>query len=473
MNDDRLSASGELRGLEPLYGVSLFSGAGIGDLGFRAAGVSFLAMCEKESDRAALTALNFPDAKVWAHDLNEVGDLLCQAVTDRLASAGHELFLMTCTAPCQGMSKNGQGTLLRNIRKGIRPSLDPRNRLILPALRVAQRLRPKWIVLENVVEMRNTIIEDERKEVRFILDIVFDSLAPEYVGEAYDVEFADYGVPQRRQRLITVLTRDALARERFESGLPLVPSPTHAKNAIRSLKHWVSVMEALGGFSPLDAIDESRAVCPSILFHRVPVLDPKKYQWIRHALPGKSAFDNQCINPRCRFQGNQTHGASHDDEGINRAHRDTPLYCERCGELLPRPYTEEAGKLRIMSGYTSAYKRMDPDLPAPALTRNLSYPCSDQKLHPYQNRVLSLAEAMTLQTIDRYDYRWGPLKIRQGRRTRVQPIAPDSLIRLVIGKSVPPLFLEMLGKHVLALSQDAPLPEAVSCTRRVVQRTLW
>jgi DNA (cytosine-5)-methyltransferase 1 len=432
----------------PLYGVSLFSGAGIGDLGFRAAGVSFLAMCEKESDRAELAQRNFPEAKVHAQDVNDVADLLCREIADRLDREGRELFLIACTAPCQGMSKNGQGTLLRNVRKGIRPPLDPRNRLILPALGIVQRLRPRWLVLENVLEMRNTLVEDERNQLRFILDIVFDSLAPDYAGQAYDIEFADYGVPQRRQRLITVLTRDAVARLRFESGQPLIPPATHARNAVGGLAPWVSVMEALESFPPLDSVDKAEAVCASIPFHRVPVLDPKKYEWIRHVPPGKSAFDNQCINPKCLFQKNQTHGASHDGEGINRAHRDTPLYCVKCGELLPRPYVREAGKLRIMSGYTSAYKRMDPDLPAPALTRNLSYPCSDQKLHPYQNRVLSLAEAMTLQTIDRYRYHWGPLKVSRGKKTRIQPVAPDSLIRLVIGESVPPLFLELLGKHL-------------------------
>ena len=62
----------------PLYGVSLFSGAGIGDLGFRSAGVSFLAMCEKASDRAALAQLNFPEAKVHTEDVNNVEDDLCR-----------------------------------------------------------------------------------------------------------------------------------------------------------------------------------------------------------------------------------------------------------------------------------------------------------------------------------------------------------------------------------------------------------
>jgi DNA (cytosine-5)-methyltransferase 1 len=104
------------------------------------------------------------------------------------------------------MSKNGQGTLLRNARAGKRPALDPRNRLILPALDVIAALRPRWVVFENVVEMRNTLIEDGDRGLRPILEVIFDRLAG-YGGAAHDVEFADHGVPQRRQRLITVLTR--------------------------------------------------------------------------------------------------------------------------------------------------------------------------------------------------------------------------------------------------------------------------
>jgi DNA (cytosine-5)-methyltransferase 1 len=232
-------------------------------------------------------------------------------------------------------------------------------------------------------------------------------------------------------------------------------------------------MDAIGDFPPLDGRDEASAKDPMTPFHRVPVLDPKKYEWIRHTQPGRSAFDNQCVQPACGFQGNTTHGASHNGEGINRAHRHTPLYCERCGALLPRPYTEEAGGIRLMSGYTSAYKRMDARLPAPALTRNLSYPCSDQKLHPNQNRVLSLAEAMRIHTLDRYDFKWGP--IESGTRKKKSGTAPDSLIRLVIGESVPPLFFEFLGRHILTFKESSVESTGGhrQSNRRPTQPTLW
>lgn len=431
--------------------VSLFSGAGIGDIGYRAAGFDIISMCELEPDRAALARLNFPLTRIFAQDIEKVCDNVIAHA--RKCLCGEELDLLICTAPCQGMSKNGQGTLLKNIRAGRRPVLDPRNRLILSALKIIMELRPRWVVFENVIEMRNTIIEDDNQNILPILDVLFDRLSSEYDGDAYDVEMADYGIPQHRQRLITVMTRNPMALEAFRSGNPLVPPATHAKVPTRTLKRWVSVVDAVGDFPPLDGKNEALASCPEIPFHRVPVLDPKKYEWIRHAQPGRSAFDSQCIRPECGFQGNKTHGASHNEEGINRAHKDTPLYCEQCKGLLPRPYTETGDGIRLMSGYTSAYKRMNADIPAPTLTRNLSYPCSDQKLHPTQNRVLSLAEAMRLHTIDQYTYRWGPL-VRQGKcRKKRVGIAPDSLIRLVIGESVPPLFFELLGKHMLSLTR--------------------
>lgn len=450
--------------------VSLFSGAGIGDIGYRAAGFDFVSMCELEPDRAALAKLNFPSARVFAEDIEKFRSQFVAHSQECLS--GEELFLLTCTAPCQGMSKSGQGTLLKNIRAGNRPALDPRNRLILPALEVIRELRPRWAVFENVIEMRNTVIENGDGGIRPILDIVFDRLSPEYDGQAFDVEMADYGVPQRRQRLITVMTRDPEALDAFRSGSPLVPPASHAKVATRTIEKWLSVMDAIGDFPSLDGRDDASASDPTIPFHRVPVLDPKKYEWIRHTGPGRSAFDNQCIKPKCGFQGNRTHGASHNEEGINRAHKDTPLFCAQCGALLPRPYTETEKGIRLMSGYTSAYKRMDADLPAPALTRNLSYPCSDQKLHPTQNRVLSLAEAMKIHTLDRYAYKWGPLEREgngRGRRKRIE-IAPDSLIRLVIGESVPPLFFELLGKYIPTFTE--PTSEKRT-PHRTVQRTLW
>src|SRR4051812_10481967 len=88
--------------------VSLFSGAGIGDLGFKAAGFRFISMCEIEPERAALARLNFPEAAVFPGDIREAGSKIVEHTRERLHALRSTPKLIACTAPCQGMSKNGQ-----------------------------------------------------------------------------------------------------------------------------------------------------------------------------------------------------------------------------------------------------------------------------------------------------------------------------------------------------------------------------
>lgn len=432
-----------------MLALSLFSGAGIGDIGFRAAGFEFTGLCELEGDRLGIAKHNFPEGHFFVGDIWNTRDEIIQRTREECEQRGQQLHLISCTAPCQGMSKNGQGTLLKNIREGKRPKLDPRNRLIIPALEIISALRPKVVVFENVLEMRRTIVEDDDGEMIGILDLIAKRLGSDYQGRAYDVEFANYGIPQRRQRLITVYSRVACHHDVLASGGELIPPATHSRNPAGKLKPWVSVSEALKGFPPLDAKSKTTASDSSIPYHRVPTLDDMKYFWVSNTPPGKTAFDNQCVE--CGFQGNPTHTNTRNDEGVNRSSKETPLYCLQCGEMLPRPSTMGGdGKRRLMSGYTSAYKRMQANLPAPALTRNFSYACSDQKIHPLENRVLSIAEALKVHTLLDYPYEW--VTDDRGRRKE----ASDGLIRLVVGESIPPKFLELLGRYLVETEITCP-----------------
>ena len=414
-------------------GLSLFASGGIGDLALRAAGVEVLVANELLPDRAQTLAANFPEAEVIIGDVRALENELLAATRRRLA--GRELDVLFATPPCQGMSKNGRGKLLQGVRQGKKPELDARNQLILPALRLAAALRPRLVVFENVPEMAQTWIADDDGALRPVLEVVAARLGDGYRGGAAVVEFADYGVPQRRQRLITAYFRAD------QPGVePLMPPRTHAREPGPGERRWVSVLEALAGTPPLDA-GQAATATSSLPFHRVPLLDAKKHFWVRHTPPGRGAFDNQCVAPDCGFQGNPTHGSRHDAAGINRASAETPLYCGRCGALLPRPTVEVDGELRLMSGFTSAYKRMRGDLPASALTRNLSYACSDQKLHPTEHRVLSLHEAFLLHTVAAYPFDW----VRaDGQRLS------DGSIRDMIGESIPPRGLQAIFDHLLA-----------------------
>jgi len=413
--------------------VSLFSGGGIGDLALSANGLDVLVASELRPDRASVFEHNFPDVAMVCGDLADTKDEVLRLTKELLQ--GETLDILFATPPCQGMSKNGRGKLLQRLGNGERVLLDPRNQLVLHALDIASALRPRIVAMENVPEMANTVIEDREGNIRPILDIVRDALGDDYRGHAEVVEFADYGVPQRRKRLISVWTKTSSLQRRLKRDASLLPPRTHAQHETPNRRPWVTVADALADLPALDAstLDTATSTIP---FHRVPLLDADKYYWVSHTPEGGGAFDNQCAEPTCGYQGNRTHGSGRDAAGVNRSHRTTPIRCERCDALLPRPWVREAdGTVRLMSGYTSAYKRMKAGLPASALTRNLSYACSDHKLHPTQHRVLSLHEAFILHTIADYPYRWARA---DGKRLS------DKTVREIIGESIPPMGLERI-----------------------------
>ena len=95
---------------------------------------------------------------------------------------------------------------MNNLKKGIRPKFDPRNKLIVPAIDIIKELKPDWVIFENVPNMTNTLIEDGDGVIN-IIDYIYRELGDEYVGSPRVVDVADYGVPQHRNRLITILSR--------------------------------------------------------------------------------------------------------------------------------------------------------------------------------------------------------------------------------------------------------------------------
>lgn len=401
----------------------------------RAAGVNVLVANEYLSDRAELFQSNYPECEMIQGDIRELGVALINAAKQRLH--GKQLDVLFATPPCQGMSKNGRGKLLRGIRDGLRESLDPRNQLATFVPPIVNQLMPKLIVFENVPEMDGILVEDSDGNLIELLELLSREL-PDYIGVWKVIEFADYGVPQRRQRLITFFLRRDIATTKnllvqTDLAHAVFPPPSHGSRPTLLQKPWVSVDDVIADLPPLDAKSEKTATS-KIKFHHVPVLDEKKYWWISNTPPGSSAFDNQCVNPDCGSTDNRKHGSS-SEFGINQANTDTPVFCQDCGALLPRPSVNEGGEIRIMRGFTSAYKRMRGDLPSAALTRNLSYVSSDQKVHPTQNRVLSLLEAMKLHTITDYDWLW---ELPNGKRVS------DKLIRETIGESIPPRGLQVI-----------------------------
>lgn len=421
--------------------VSLFCSSGIGDLGLQANNIETVAACELLPERMRLFLHNHPEAKGFCGDIWKLKDEIINYYKGKFKD---NPFLVIATPPCQGMSSNGMGTILNNLKKGIRPEFDPRNKLIIPAIDIVKALKPDWVIFENVPNMINTVIEDGDRVIN-IIDYINRELGDEYVGSPQVIDVADYGVPQHRNRLITILSRTPKGKNEYKKFKKLIPKPTHSAEPSMFSEKWLTLRDAIYDLPPISS-RQGENVDANNPLHKVPVLDDTKLSWVHNTPEGQTAMNNQCINPKCMYQGNTLHGAKHNTEGVNRANTDTPLYCEKCGALLPRPYTvdKKTGKKRIMKAFTSAYKRMSWDVPASTLTQNFQYACSDNKLHPTQDRVLSLYEGLVIQTITQYPYSFEI----DGK------IVPNGLIRDTIGESVPPLLTDKIVKHLIEISES-------------------
>ena len=419
--------------------ISLFSSSGIGDLGLHANGINTVTACEIIEERMALFKNNNPNTKCFCGDIWKLEKDIIDDYNERFSE---NPFLILATPPCQGMSPNGMGKMLSDYRKGLRPKYDERNRLIIPAFHIIKALQPKWIIFENVANMENTLIYDENDELINIIDYVRRELGKDYVGGPQVIDCADYGVPEHRVRLLTIFSKSEKARQYYEKNRSFLPEKTHSQERTLFLKKWVTLRDVISGLPVLRA-EKGQNIDKKNSLHKVPVLDEKKLWWLDNTPEGNTAFNNQCVNPKCGYQGNKLHGAKHNEEGINKYNEDTPLYCEKCGSLLPRPYVEEKGteEKRIMIGFTSAYKRMTWDEPASTLTQNFQYACSDNKVHPSQTRVLSLWEGLIIQTISAYPYSF----VINGKQVK------DGLIRDTIGESVPPKIIDVVCKKIFEI----------------------
>lgn len=410
--------------------ISLFSSAGIGELGIEKSGIEIVISNELLEDRHKLYAANFPNVQCITGDIWQVGSRIIDAYKTQYGS--EELFMVYATPPCQGMSTNGAGTLLKNIRNGSRPTLDERNRLIIPTINIVKELHPRWLLMENVPNMEHTIIEDSNGQYINIIEYVRKELGDEYDGKAAVVLCSDYGIPQRRPRLITIFTRDKEGIKYLHRFGTFFPSfEKHAP---------ISLRDAIGEFPALSAEPGKNSNTEFNRYHYVPIMNPEKLWWIHNTAEGCTAYNNQCVNPECLYQGNNGHTDVVND-GIAQSSKDIPIYCKKCGQLLPRPsmIDKKTHERRLLKGFHSAYRRMKWDEPARTLTQNFIYEASDNKVHPEQDRVLSFYEALVIQTISQYEYDF----------TIDGSVISNGLFAQIIGESVPPKLIQMVCEKML------------------------
>jgi DNA (cytosine-5)-methyltransferase 1 len=193
-----------------LRAFSLFAGAGGLDIGIEAAG--FEVAYAVENDAVAVATLNL-NRERWYPALPEVEPLDItkldpSTVMKEQKLARGDIDLLVGGPPCVAFSKSGFH--LEYKREG----RDPRAGLLGDYLRFLEALRPAAYLIENVYGLAY------RNQSAPFFDALVDGIRELGYSVNYDVlNAADYGVPQNRQRLFVIGSRD-------ERRLTL-PPPTH------------------------------------------------------------------------------------------------------------------------------------------------------------------------------------------------------------------------------------------------------
>ena len=269
--------------MEKLKGLSLFANVGIAEAYLEELGIDICVANEIDVDRARF----YQD--IYKNTNMICGDITVDKIRDRIVKESIEqnVNFIIATPPCQGMSE-----------AGLRLELDPRNQLISYAIEVIKRIKPKFVLLENVPKQLTTKIKYGDKIV----------LIPEYIKSELEQEYnfnkealimaKDYGVPQLRERNIFLLVRKD---QPYVWEFPEKQQEISLKEAIGDLPSLdpylrEGLSETLTRFPEYE--EKRKAGLEISKWHYPPTHSWKQVNWMMHTPTGKSAIYNEIFYPQ-------------------------------------------------------------------------------------------------------------------------------------------------------------------------------
>lgn len=200
--------------------IDLFCGAGGMTAGFKAAGVQSILSNDIEESACITLKINSPEIDVFCGDITEHSTK--DHIVEEALSQGADII---CGGPpCQGFSM-----------AGFRLTDDPRNQLFKEFIDVVTRVKPKIIVFENV---EGILSFQGGKVYKAILEL-FSEVG--YSAEGRTLMTNNYGVPQKRKRVIIICTRNDLnVKPNDLFPIPITEEPSEqitARDTIEDLEN--------------------------------------------------------------------------------------------------------------------------------------------------------------------------------------------------------------------------------------------
>ncbi len=367
--------------------IDLFCGIGGFSSGFEQAdSFQVVAGVDLLGDRLDTFHANHKSAASFGGDIRAL-------TLDALMEVCPRPYVIVGGPPCQGFSSIRP---YRNV-----DSLDPRNNLAEEFCRVVGGLQPEWIVFENVVGL----LTHEKGQTLSAIFEAFESLG--YRVEARVLNAANFGVPQRRERLIVVGNRRGKAFR--------WPDATHSLSTHRSMAGNHPKLT----YSKVVSSDRPPAITVAEAIFDLPSLKSGEACEIYRKDVDVSTFAEFIRN------GAQTlslHEATLHSEKMLKIIR-------HAGDNI---FALPPGM--VTSGFSSCYSRLAAHEPSVTLTVNFVHPASNRCIHPTQDRALTPREGARIQSfLDTFEF----------RGTRAQTVKQ-------IGNAVPPLLGKAIAEAILA-----------------------
>lgn len=163
--------------------VDLFAGVGGLSVGLKKAGFKVVASVEINEYAVKGYKLNHPKTKVFDDDIRNVNAEEIKKLLNE-----EPLHLLAGCPPCQGFSSVRR----LNRKKSVR---DTRNNLVLEYLRFVKELKPLTVMMENVPGLVNYYLFKQ---------VIKELTELGYNPKVEIVDVKNYGVPQKRKRLVMV-----------------------------------------------------------------------------------------------------------------------------------------------------------------------------------------------------------------------------------------------------------------------------
>lgn len=216
-----------------LKAISLFSGIGGLDFGFEAAG--FETAIALDFDKIACKTMRLN--RGWAVIEADIAAVTSRAILKAAALKAGDADILFGGPPCQPFSKSGYWATGDAKRLD-----DPRAGTLGQFLRVLRDTQPKTFLLENVLGLAYAGKSEGLDFIRRGIDRINKDLGTDYTFAIQALNAADFGVPQTRERVVIIGSRDGKSF-RF-------PTPTHAPagrlEAHGAMQRYRTAWDALG-----------------------------------------------------------------------------------------------------------------------------------------------------------------------------------------------------------------------------------